>query len=297
MKLHVYIKYASLTLDGIMNGCCSYYNANKHPAVAETGVKRIIVTVAEGNALLVGSTICMGTGSYGGKAAQTSVVDRRKITSIEDVEIGGTAYKAVYLDVDAAFDTTVDLIWTTMQWWTGSTDDVLGSDGSPYSNTSSKEPYKLQGIEQSYGCYEVMADTILTYAAENGVNVLTFNVCRNATQFATSVTAAYKKAGYSLACLEKANWNWLKKLGHDDALPEVMFGCLGGGSSATHTKDAVYQLAQSSGNYEWLALGSLDCGLAVAGLSCAYADNGLGHADWDIGGRLSANGSRGEWAA
>lgn len=297
MKLHVYIKYASLTLDGIMNGCCSYYNANKHPAVAETGVKRIIVTVAEGNALLVGSTLCMGTGNYGGKAAQTSVVDRRKITSIEDVEIGGTAYKAVYLDVDATFDTTVDLIWTTMQWWTGSTDNVLGNDGSPYSNTSSKEPYKLQGIEQSYGCYEIMTDTILTYAAEKGVNVLTFNVCRNATQLATSVTTAYKKAGYSLACLEKDNWNWLKKLGHDDALPEVMFGCLGGGSSATHTKDAVYQLAQSSGNYEWLALGSLSNGLTNAGLSCAGANYGLGFASWIVGGRLSANGSRGEWAA
>ncbi len=297
MKLHVYIKYASLTLDGIMNGCCSYYNANKHPAVAETGVKRIIVTVAEGKALLVGSTICMGTGSYGGKAAQTSVVDRRKITSIEDIEIGGTAYKAVYLDVDAAFDTTVDLIWTTMQWWTGSTDAVLGADGSPYSNTSSKEPYKLQGIEQSYGCYEVMADTILTYAADNGVNVLTFNVCRNATQIATSATAAYKKAGYSLACPEKDSWVWLKKLGHDDALPEVMFGCLSGGSSSTYTKDAVYQLARNSGSYEWLALGDLSSGLSITGLSCAGASSGLGNAYWGIGGRLSANGSRGEWAA
>lgn len=297
MKLHVYIKYASLTLDGIMNGCCSYYNANKHPAVAETGVKRIIVTVADGKALLVGSTICMGTGNYGGKAAQTSVVDRRKITSIEDIEIDGTAYKAVYLDVGAPFDTTVDLIWTTMQWWTGSTDAVIGNDGSPYSNTSSKEPYKLQGIEQSYGCYEVMADTILTYAAENGVNVLTFNVCRNATQIATSVTAAYKKAGYSLACPEKESWNYLKKLGHDDALPEVMFGCIGGGSSSTYAKDAVYQKIVASGNYEWLALGYLSRGLSLAGLSCAFACLGLGYACWVIGGRLSANGSRGEWAA
>lgn len=297
IKLHVYIKYASLTLDGIMNGCCSYYNGNKHPAIAETGVKRIIVTVAEGIALLVGSTICLGTGNYGGKTAQTSVVDRRKITSIEDVEIDGTAYKAVYLDVDAAFDTTVDLYWTTMQWWTGSTDAVLGNDGSPYSNTDNKESYKLQGIEQSYGCYEVMADTILTYAAEGGVNVLTFNVCRNATQFAASVTAAYKKAGYSMTCPASNGWNYIKKLGHDETLPELMFGCLGGGSSSTYTKDACYQLNNSSGNYEWLVLGSMIHGLTHTGLSCASARYGLTGAGWDFGGRLSANGSRGEYAA
>lgn len=297
MKLHVYIKYASLTLDNIMNGCCSYYNNNCHPAVGETGVKRVIVTTAQGNALLVGSTMCVGSATYGSKATQCSVVDRAKITSIEDVEIGGTAYKAVYLDVDSTFDTTTALFWSTMQWYTGSTDNVLGNDGSPYSNTSSKEPYKLQGIEQSYGCYEIIADTILTYAEENGQNVLTMNVCRNATQFATSVTAAYKKAGYSMPCPASSGWNYIKKLGHDEALPELMFGCLGGGSSSTYTKDSCYQLNQSSGNYEWLAFGSLYSGLTSAGLSCASADVGLAYAGWNVGGRLSANGSRGEYAA
>lgn len=272
MKLHVYIKYASLTLDNIMNGCCSYYNANKHPAVAETGVKRIIVTVAEGNALLVGSTICMGTGNYGGKAAQVSVVDRRKITSIEDIEIGGTAYKAVYLDVDATFDTTVDLIWTTMQWWTGSTDNVLGNDGSPYSNTSSKEPYKLQGIEQSYGCYEVMGDTILRYKKTDAGCVLAACVCRDATRIATNVTADYHETAYRVACPASSSWQYIKRLGFDSNLPECMFLSEIGGTSATYTRDAVYILADSTSAYEWLALGGLSYGLTSTGLSCANAD-------------------------
>ena len=299
MKLHVYIKYASLTLDDIMNGCCSYYNRNVHPAVAESGVKRVIVTTSQGNGLLVSSTMCLGSSTYGGKSTQCSVVDRAKITSIEDVTIDGTAYKAVYLDVANTFDTTVDQFWSTMQWYTGSTDAVLGNDGSPYNNKSSKEPYKLQGIEQSYGCYEIIADTIFTYATENDVGVLTYNVCRNATQFATSVTSNYKKASYSLPNPASEGWNYLKRLGHDPSIPELMCGSVGvgGGSSSTYTRDAVYQKIVTSGNYEWLALGHLSGGLATAGLSCAYADSRLADATWSFGGRLSANGSRGEYAA
>ncbi len=297
MKLHVYIKYASLTLDGIMNGCCSYYNADKHPALAENGVKRIIVTTEDGSALLVGSTICMGTTDYGDKAAQTSVVDRRKITAVEDIEIGGTAYKAVYLDVDEPFNTTTDLFWTTMQWWTGSTDNVLGNDGSPYNNVSDKEPYKLQGIEQSYGCYEIIADTLLTYAAENGENVLTLGVCRNAAQLATSVTDAYRKVGYSLTCPASASWNYIRKLGHDAAIPEIMFGCLGVGSSSTYTKDAVYQLVQSSGDYTWQSLGYMSIGPTYTGLSGATTSGRVYQTGWASSGRLSANGSRGEYVS
>ena len=297
MKLHVYIKYASLTLDDIMNGCCSYYNGNVHPAVAETGVKRVIVTTAQGNGLLVGSTMCLGSSSYGGKSTQCSVVDRAKITSIEDVTIDGTAYKAVYLDVANTFNTTVDQFWSTMQWYTGSTDAVLGNDGSPYNSKSSKEPYKLQGIEQSYGCYEIIADTIFTYASLDGANVLTYNVCRNATQFATSVTSNYKKASYVMPCPASAGWNYIKRLGHDPSMPEIMAPCVGGGSSSTFTRDGMYMLAQNSGNYEWRALGNLSSGLAYAGLSCAHASSGLTGADWNFGGRLSANGSRGEYAA
>ena len=299
MKLMCYIKYASLTLDGIMNGCCSYYNNNKHPAVAETGVKRVIVTAAEGASLLVGSTMCVGTATYGSKASQCSVVDRAKITAIESVEIDGTTYSAVYLDVENTFDTTTELFWSTMQWHTGSTDNVLGNDGSPYSNTSSKEPYKLQGIEQSYGCYEIIGDTILCYETDGDDTQLCMHVCRNATLITTSRTADYEKVGYSCPALGASDaWSYIKRLGFDPDHPECWFAKEVGGSSSTFSMDAAYLKKQgTSGNYEWRALGNLDSGLAYAGLSCAGARDGLSFAGWGIGGRLSANGSRGEFAA
>ena len=294
MKLMTHIKYASLTLDNIMNGCCSYYNSNCHPAVAETGVKRVIVTTAQGGALLVGSTMCLGTTTYGSKANQCSVVDRAKITSITDVEIEGTAYKAVYLDVAEPFDTTTELFWSTMQWYCGSTDNVLGNDGSPYSNTSSKEPYKLQGIEQSYGCYEVIADCILSYDGTH----LNINVCRDATVFATSVTSNYHTVGYSVDCPASDSWLYIKRLGFDEDYPEVWFADEVGGSSSTFTRDVCYtKKERTKGNYEWQALGGLIGGLTLAGLSCAIATDGLTRANWTVGGRLSANGSRGEYAA
>ena len=299
MKLMCYIKYASLTLDGIMNGCCSYYNNNKHPAVAETGVKRIIVTVAEGNALLVGSTICVGTSTYGSKANQCSVVDRARITSIEDVTIEETAYKAVNLDIAANIDVTTEMYWTTMQWYTGSTDNVLGNDGSPYNCTSEKEPYKLQGIEQSYGAYEVIADTILKYETEDNVTNLNMYVCRDATKITTSANSDYSKVGYSAPADGSSDgWSYIKRLGFDAQHPEVWFPKEIGGSSSTYTKDGLYiKKAGTSGSFEWRALGCLYDGLTYAGLSCGFANSGLSIAYWLISGRLSANGSRGEFAA
>jgi hypothetical protein len=298
MKFHVYIKYASLTLDNIMNGCCSYYNETLKPAVAETGVKRVLVTAAQAAGLLVGSTVCLGSATYGSKATQCSVVDRARISSIETVEVGGVSYSAVNLDIAENIDTTTEQFLTTMSWYTGATDDVLGNDGSPYSNTSSKEPYKLQGIEQSYGFYEVMGDTILQYASVDGRNVLRCMVCRDATKIATSATADYEAAGYTVDCPEAAAWMYIRKLGFNALMPECMFPVdIAGGSSSTFTRDALYILAVSSGNYEWRALGSLDSGLTITGLSCANANGGLSDAAWPFGGRLSPNGSRGVYTA
>lgn len=300
VKWMTFIKYGSMTLDGIMNGCLSYYNSGLHPAVAETGVERIIVTTANGAKLLVGSTVCLGSTDYGSKSTQCSVVDRARIVSIEPVEIDGVTYSALNLDNGGVtFDTTTDLYLTTMQWYTGSTDNVLGNDGSPYSNTSTEEPYKIQGIEQIVGCYEVMADAILTYAQDaDGVWRHWAAVCRDATKLATSITANYKMASYGFRCPTSSSWEYIKKLGHDPALPELVFQELPGGSSSTFTRDQRYtEAAGTTGLREWLAFCSLHSGLPSGGLSALDGSSSLGYARWNFGGRLSPTGNRGEWAA
>lgn len=289
------IKYKSLTLDNIMNGCLSYYYNTVHPAIAEEDVERVIVAKSTGNAWLVGSTICVGSSAYGGKSTQCSVVDRAKIVSIEDVEIEGTVYSAVNLDNGGVkFATTTELFVTTMQWYTGSTDNVLGNDGSPYSNTSTKEPYKIQGIEQIVGCYEVMGDTILSYI--DGYQVP--HVCRDASKLATSITADYKRCSFGYPQPAAGAWTYSKKLGFDSNLPELLYPSESGGSSSTFTRDGYYidgYESIPSALREWLAFGHLSTGLAYGGLSCLYGDRGLANPSWYFGGRLSSNGNRGEF--
>lgn len=300
VKWMTYIKYASLTLDGIMNGCLFYYNAALHPAVAETGVERVLVTAAQGAALLVGSTVCLGSTAYGKKTTQCSVVDRKKITRIETVTLDETTYAAVYIDNGGVtFDTDPAQYLTTMQWWTGSTDQVLGNDGSPYSNTSTKEPYKIQGIEQVVGVYEILGDVILSYAEDaDGVWRQWPAVCRDAAKITASITADYTMAGYAPPCPEAASWDYIKKLGHDSRLPECMFPHIVGGSSATYTCDGYYaNAAATTGSRESLTLGAISSGLAHGGLSFMHGGDRLSGVYWNSGGRLSLTGNRGEWAA
>ncbi len=297
IKLHVYIKYASLTLDGIMNGCCWYYYNNCHPAVSETGVKRVIVTTAQGNGLLVGSTMCIGVSNYdANKANQCSVVDRAKILSIEDIDLEGIAYKAVYLDVDDTFDSTTDLFFTIMPWWTGSTDAVLGNDGSPYSNVSSKEPYKLQGIEQCYGCYEVLGDTLIRYRNTDSGYSMTVFLCRDAMKFSINISADYRESSYHFAPIEGAvKWYYIKRLGFDSNFPESMYPSDSGGTSSTYTCDAAYVNGSMPSAYAPITLGCLNHGLTLCGLSCLSAVYLPTFDAWNLGSRLSANASRGEY--
>lgn len=304
MKLHVFIKYASLTLDGIMNGCCEYYwSSGKAPIVAETGVKRVILGESDANYVVVGSAVAISTSSSvaysAAKSSIGSLVYGAVVTSKEAVTVDGVSGIALNLDVADVFDIETTYTVNVIAWRTGSTDQVKGNDGSPVSNTSKKEPYKLQGIEQSYGFYEVIADTILNYEASGDDTLLYAYVCRDASKINTSINANYAKVGYGAPITGSSDgWTYIKRLGFDSSHPEVWFAVELGGSSSTYTKDAVYAKKKgTTGAYEWLAFGRLDNGLAITGLSCAGAAYGLTDAFWHIGGRLSPNGSRGELAA
>jgi hypothetical protein len=298
IKWMVYLKYASLTLDGIMNGCVLYQYTSYKPAVAETGVQRVLLTTAQGANLLVGSTVCLGTAAYTSKANQCSVVDRKKIISIETVTISSTQYSAIYIDNGGVlFDTTTAQFLTTMQWYSGACDGVRGNDGSPTNPTGSKEPAMVQGVEILVGGYEIICDSILTYSNDGTTSRVKPYVCRDATQLATAKNASYTACAYDCACQTGANaWQYSKKLGRDDVRPVIMFPNMVGGSSTTYLKDGAYLRggAALTGDNEWLSLGALHHG-AIAGLSCLSAGDALSSATCYIVARLSATGNRGEW--
>lgn len=293
MKIMLWLKYAQLDSDRVLHGC-NGYNLEYQPALAETGVERILLTPTQAAGFIVGSAVVLASA----KRAQSNVVDRAKITKIENVEIGGTTYGAVYVDNGGVtFDTTTELWLSTIEWWTGSTDNVLGNDGG-IAPTDNRYPVKIQGIEYMVGCYEVIGDTILTFEEIGGEKVQAANVCRDATKLATSVTADYITAGYGVPRPATAGWTWAKRMGFDSNLPEVLIPSVVGGSSSTGTRDGFYENEDTAtGTREWLRFGRLNSGLANAGLSCGYGYSGLGYASWDIGGRLSVTGNRGEFQA
>ena len=98
-----YIKYASLTLDGIMQGCCNY-NYQLYAQVSETGVRRILIASSDASKIKVGSSILIGT--YNGSSVDRGVSANYNIstiagaivTAVESVTINGTTYAAVYVD-------------------------------------------------------------------------------------------------------------------------------------------------------------------------------------------------------
>ena len=292
LKLMTRIKYASLTLDGIMNGCLDY-NLQYYAQVSETGVKRIILPAS--CSLIVGSTIMIGTyngnSADRGTAANYNISGQRGvvITAIEDVTINETAYKAVTVDIANAFDTTANgsatagtTIVSTLHWKTGSCDGVLGNDGSPVSNTNSKYPRKLQGIEFNVGGYEVLADVILNEELIDTHSHYVPAIVKRSANQATSITANYTKI-YDLAIANPAaaGWQYIKKEKYANGMyfPNII-----GGSSSTFTKDAFYMDKDSTtGTREYLAFGYLASGLALGGLSCLYGNGGLSTAFWEIG--------------
>ncbi|MCD7784560.1 MAG: phage baseplate upper protein [Oscillospiraceae bacterium] len=301
LKIMVEVKYASLTLDGIVQGCV---NLNyQYPAqVSETGVQRIILTTANAANLEVGMSVIVGY--YNSSASSpldrgtaaiysTSTNTGCLITAIESVTIDDTEYSAVYVDLDS-FDTTANGTATegttyisTWHWITGSTDCVLGNDGSPKSCTSGKYPAKIQGIEIMNGGYEVISDVILKlYQDEEDESVYYYEpyVVKSSANLASSITANYIATGIILKQPSSDGWNYIKKLGESEG---VMFPIEIGGSSSTYTRDAIYMNSNATGIREWLARANLNNGSGTGGLSGVHGNHGVSSATWHIVARNS----------
>lgn len=304
LKLMTMIKYGSLTLDGIIQGCCSC-NYQYPAAVGETGVKRVIVTTAQAKNLEIGMSVLVGN--------QTSTTDRQYltnisgragavITQIEDVTINGATYSAVYVDVSTNFDTVANganAVGTTYissyHWRNGTCDTVLGNDGSLKSNTSGKYPGKIQGIEFMLGGYEVLADAILNLTKSGDDYFYEPHIVRRSAQQSTSITSNYVASGIRIKQPAASSWQYIKKFGCSAG---TLFPIETGGSTSTYTKDGFYMNGATTGIREWLARGFLNGGSGVAGLSCVTGGyGGLGNAWWHILARLSPNGNRGEYVA
>ena len=302
LKIMLHIKYASLTADGIIQGCGN--NNYQHTAkVSETNVRRVILSEADGAHFEPGMGVLIGTTDSNndrGQAHVYSTTDQAGavVTKVEKVSISEINYIAVYINTDATFDTVADTtLISTFHWANGITDCVLGNDGSPKSNTSGKYPGKIQGIEFMQGAYEVLSDTILKlYKEGEGTYWYEPYVCRQTEKYSTGITDDYKASSIKLQQPESSSWCYVKRLGYKKG---VLFPTdITGVSSSTYTRDSFYALGATVGIREWFVRGGLGRGVASAGLgACGNGADAVGNASWHVVARLSPNGNRGEWAA
>lgn len=297
-QLMMIILYATTNSRSVMAGCNSY-SMQEMAAVAETGVTRVILPKAKANNYIVGSYVSVGDiGSNTNKdryyAYMHNLAYDVKILKIEPVD---DTNSAIYLDTEP-FNTTLTTCISTMPWRTGSTDSVLGSDGSPFSNTDNKNPFKIQGIETGYGAYEVLSNVFMDIVTdEDGTPKRDVYICMDASLLTTDMNVAktrYKKVAAQVT-YTAASWKYISKCFVDPALG-IMVPTETKAGSTTGFCNGLYTDSNTSGQQEWLSLGDLGGG-ALYGLWILNASRGVGLANWYIVSGVSPNGTRGEWQA
>ena len=297
-QLMMIILYATTNSRSVMTGCNSY-TSQEMATVAETGVTRVILPKAKANNYIVGSYVSVGDiGSNTNKdryyAYMHNLAYDVKILKIEPVD---DTNSAIYLDTEP-FNTTLTTCISTMPWRTGSTDSVLGSDGSPFSNTDNKNPFKIQGIETGYGAYEVLSNVFMDIVTdEDGTPKRDVYICMDASLLTTDMNAAktrYKKVAAQVT-YTAASWKYISKCFVDPALG-IMVPTETKAGSTTGFCNGLYTDSGTSGQREWLSLGFLSNG-TICGLWILYVYGGVGGAHWHIVSGVSPNGTRGEWQA
>lgn len=297
-QLMMIILYATTNSRSVMTGCNSY-TSQEMATVAETGVTRVILPKAKANNYIVGSYVSVGDiGSNTNKdryyAYMHNLAYDVKILKIEPVD---DTNSAIYLDTEP-FNTTLTTCISTMPWRTGSTDSVLGSDGSPFSNTDNKNPFKIQGIETGYGAYEVLSNVFMDIVTdEDGTPKRDVYICMDASLLTTDMNAAktrYKKVAAQVT-YTAASWKYISKCFVDPALG-IMVPTETKAGSTTGFCNGLYTDSGTSGQREWLSLGHLSTG-TIYGLWFLLASLGVGLATWHIVSGVSPNGTRGEWQA
>lgn len=309
LQYMAYTKYASLTLDGILQGCVNH-NYSRAAVVAESNTKRVIIASGNSANFPVGSKVLVGTKGtandvsdrYSTATYSISGADGCKVTAVKDITVDGSNYTAIYVDCEA-FDTVVDTAAPenttyvrSWHWDTGTTDSVLGNDGSPVSCTSGKYPAKLQGIEYMNGAYEVYADAILNLtqdATDTAKYYYEPYIVRSVANQATSITANYEATGMKLLQPGATAWQYQVK----QKFSKGMFYCSDytGGTSSTYHRDGIYLQAATTGTRAVLSFCALYYGVARGGLSAVDCSIALSYAPWRISARLSPNGNRGEF--
>lgn len=296
------IKYGTKDLQAYMKGATAYYT-QYNVAVAEENTTRVILTKAQANYFVIGSSVSIGnpgsnTNYDRGYAYMHNIVDSAKITAIEEVD---DTYSALVLDVSTPFTTATTYKVSTMHWETGSTDSVQGYDGSPVSNTDGKNICKINGIEILPGGYSASGNsmhivstdadgnTVDKYYRTNNAKLLTTNL--------DTIISTYEEVGVLPEAYDA--WKYVKAQLVDFGKGTMIPTEWGGGEKAWWADGWCCGSRPAAGTRtgrELLRRGALYNG-GMGGPSCVIGSDGLSSAWWHILATLSPNAVRGEWQA
>ena len=289
------IKGATKNSQSLFQGCTGYnfqYSASVESADAHTYFP---VTNDQAKNILVGSYVSVGYGSLNKDAVNNdrgvntihTYVDDAKVLRIETLDENN---KAVYLDVETGFNTTpvklsdtvnAPITISSMHWWSGSTDAVIGRhDGSYISNTDAKHPYRVQGREYAVGSYIIASDTVMDFQSDYSKKVYIAPKGLAHSSSDATIRSKYTCIGTIPANPDgKGSDYWIGDISVD-VNTGGWFPSAKGSSNSQGWADMLYAGGTStSGTREYLMGGSLHLGSA-AGAACVGAWGGFSWAVW-----------------
>lgn len=291
--LYDVIKYATKNEQKTFKGTTNYNF--QIPASIERSTKETYFPVANNQAaqIIVGGYVSVG---YGAKNTDNTVTNDRgyatihqyaddvKVLRIEDLDENN---KAVYLDVEDGFTTipvtlsdevNAQIILTSMHWWSGTTDKVIGKhDGSMTSNTDGKHPFRVMGLECSVGGYVVYADSVMIFKEDYSKDVYIAPRGTKHVKDEATIKSTYKLIGNIPG--NEGNDFWIGDIGVDVETCS-WFAKTVGASDSQGWGDRCHSGGQNtSGSREDLGRGDL-WDWSVAGSVCVNCWGGLGGASW-----------------
>lgn len=291
--LYDVIKYATKNEQKTFKGTTNYNF--QIPASIERSTKETYFPVANNQAaqIIVGGYVSVG---YGTKNTDNTVTNDRgyatihqyaddvKVLRIEDLDENN---KAVYLDVEDGFTTipvtlsdevNAQIILTSMHWWSGTTDKVIGKhDGSMTSNTDGKHPFRVMGLECSVGGYVVYADSVMIFKEDYSKDVYIAPRGTKHVKDEATIKSTYKLIGNIPG--NEGNDFWIGDIGVDVETCS-WFAKTVGASDSQGWGDRCYSGGKNtSGSREDLGRGYLGDG-SRAGSVYVLCWNRLGGASW-----------------
>ena len=290
-QIMMFIKYGTKSIQKVMAGVTNHNVQVKASIQSEEASTYFPVTNSQASSILVGTRFSVGYGTF--NSSGTINVDRENgtihayaddVVVINKVPMDDGVNTAIYLDC-TAFNTmpitdsnghTSDIYLTSMHAWSGDTDSVIGHhDGSPVSNTDSKHPCRIQGIEFMLGGYTVASDTVMFFKSDysKDVYVAPRGVAHSSSD--STIQSTYTLVGNIPA--NNGSDFWIGDVNHVNGVwyPSTVVS-----SDQYGMGDRCYSGGQStSGSREYLQGGYIR-DVSNAGLSFLNCVNGLGNAGW-----------------